>query len=149
MCIVFESECLIDLFQTLGGHVLIKSPKCHPELAGVGIEYAWGLSKMKFKREVNDLQPKHLEEIIKTALSDRYISVTQVHKFSRRTRDYRRIYQAMRDDTSYDFDSTSLAMIELMRKQYKTHRNIAEIESEYIKQELKMAEDPNLSKSKH
>jgi hypothetical protein len=26
------------------GHILIVSPKCHPELAGSGIEYAWGIA---------------------------------------------------------------------------------------------------------
>ena len=28
------------------GVILERSPKCHPELAGEGIEYAWGLSKL-------------------------------------------------------------------------------------------------------
>ena len=31
------------------GHILL-SPKCHPEVAGVGIEYSWGFSKQKFRR---------------------------------------------------------------------------------------------------
>ena len=36
------------------GHILVLSPKFHPELAGVGIEYSWGMSKLKFRREIND-----------------------------------------------------------------------------------------------
>ncbi|CAN0187432.1 unnamed protein product [Laminaria digitata] len=27
------------------GHILLLSPKCHPEVAGVGIEYSWGMSQ--------------------------------------------------------------------------------------------------------
>lgn len=42
------------------GHILLLSPKCHPEVAGVGIEYSWGMSKSKFRREINDGVPKNL-----------------------------------------------------------------------------------------
>ena len=37
------------------GHILLLSPKFHPEVAGVGIEYSWGFSKQKFRRVHNDL----------------------------------------------------------------------------------------------
>ena len=40
------------------GHILVLSPKFHPEVAGVGIEYSWGMSKLKFRREINDEVPK-------------------------------------------------------------------------------------------
>ena len=33
------------------GHILQMSPKCHPELAGHGIEYAWGAAKLRFRRD--------------------------------------------------------------------------------------------------
>ncbi len=120
----------------------MKSPKCHPELAGVGIEYSWGLSKMKFKREINDMQAKNLHDNIELALSERILSVSQVHKFSRRTREYRRIYQWMKDgmqDGTFDVEETTFKMLEDMKKIYKTHRNIGEIEGKYIKQELESA----------
>ena len=42
------------------GHILLLSSKFHPELAGVGIEYSWGMSKQKFRREIIDEVPKHL-----------------------------------------------------------------------------------------
>ena len=32
------------------GHLLIMSPKGHPELAGVGIEYGWGHAKYLFRK---------------------------------------------------------------------------------------------------
>jgi hypothetical protein len=124
------------------GHILLKSPKCHPELAGVGIEYSWGLAKMKFKREINDMVAKNLHLNISRALSTDILSTSQVHKFSRRTRDYRRIYEYMKfrlANKTFNIDSTSFQMLENMRKTYKTHRNIGEIEGKYIKQELDAA----------
>lgn len=130
------------------GHILIKSPKCHPEVAGLGIEYSWGLSKMKFKRTINDMQTKNLHANIQKALSRSILSIAQVHKFSRRTRDYRRIYQAIKEgmvNNTFDIDSTSFKMLETMRKTYKTHRNIGEIEGVYIKEELNLAETRNES----
>jgi len=36
------------------GHILLMSPKGHPELAGKGVEYAWGAAKLLF-RKINDL----------------------------------------------------------------------------------------------
>ena len=34
--------------------------KGHPELAGVGVEYSWGKSKQKFRRDINDRVALHL-----------------------------------------------------------------------------------------
>ena len=34
------------------GHILLLSPKFHPEQAGVEIEYSWGMFKQKFRREI-------------------------------------------------------------------------------------------------
>jgi len=33
---------------------LILTPKCHPEIAGRGVEYDWGYSKMRFRSDFND-----------------------------------------------------------------------------------------------
>lgn len=34
-------------------HIIIMSPKYHPELAGVGIGYGWGKAKLEFRRRIN------------------------------------------------------------------------------------------------
>eukprot|EP01031_Cornospumella_fuschlensis_P026587 gene26587-32132_t len=36
------------------GHLLLISPKCHPALAGCGIEYTWGKAKMTYRGEGKD-----------------------------------------------------------------------------------------------
>jgi hypothetical protein len=33
------------------GHILVTCVKCHPELAGCGVEYSWGKSKMEFRKK--------------------------------------------------------------------------------------------------
>ena len=41
------------------GHILVMSPKCHPELAGVGIENSWGKSALYFRKH-NDYMAQNL-----------------------------------------------------------------------------------------
>ncbi|CAM9678015.1 unnamed protein product, partial [Hapterophycus canaliculatus] len=36
------------------GHILLLSAKCHPEVAGVEIEYSWPFSKQEFRRKHSD-----------------------------------------------------------------------------------------------
>ena len=33
------------------GIIVDRSPKCHPEIAGEGIEYAWAVSKMHYRKQ--------------------------------------------------------------------------------------------------
>ena len=42
------------------GHILVLSPKFHPEVAGVGIEYSWGMPKLKLQRDLNCEVPINL-----------------------------------------------------------------------------------------
>jgi hypothetical protein len=72
------------------GHILILSPKCHPELAGCGVEYSWGKAKMTFRRETNDCVAKNLHCNIVEAL--KVVTLERVWKYERKTRDYRRMY---------------------------------------------------------
>ena len=50
------------------GHLVIASPRYHPELAGLGIEYCWGKAKWCFRRYVNDLVSTNLEKNVLIAL---------------------------------------------------------------------------------
>ena len=68
------------------GHILLLSPKCHPEVAGCGIEYSWGKSKMAFRRNFNDCAGKNLQDNIVKSLAT--VTMDIVWKFERKTRDY-------------------------------------------------------------
>jgi len=55
------------------GHRVIFSVKCHPEMAGNGIEYAWGISKLQFRRRFNDLSTQRQAENVSKALSTKSV----------------------------------------------------------------------------
>lgn len=125
------------------GHILIMSPKCHPELAGVGVEYSWGKSKLEFRRKINDEDPKHLKENVLKALStDGILTLERVRRFARRTRDYRRTY-ALLASKGDDLEELKRAhggaegykLIEKMCAACKTHRNIVDMEVAFLNSE--------------
>lgn len=71
------------------------TPKAHPELAGRGIEYHWGYSKLYFQR-INDTDPKKLVSNVKKAIEsdgiDAPLSLERARKFARRARQYKILY---------------------------------------------------------
>lgn len=65
------------------------TPKCHHEISGIGIEYAWGYVKLRFRCEFNDTIAMHLKENV-LKLSDRsVITINRVRKFTRKAREYK------------------------------------------------------------
>ena len=84
-----EKGALATLVESRG-HILILSPKCHPELAGCGIEYAWGKSKQWFRAHNNQVY-KDLHRNIENSMEDIVLPISRCWKFERKTRDYRRM----------------------------------------------------------
>ena len=78
------------------GHILICSPKSHCEIAGVGVEYSWGMSKMHFRR-TNDCDPAHLHDNVVKSLSEEVLPLSRVRKYARRTRDFKRAYRHLEE----------------------------------------------------
>ena len=71
------------------GHLLVMTPKAHPELAGKGIEYSWGKAKRDF-RQLNDCVAKHIHANVMKAFES--IDLARVCRFARRTREWGRAY---------------------------------------------------------
>jgi len=71
------------------GHILLMSPKAHPELAGKGIEYSWGKAKRDF-RQHNDCVAKNLHDNVLKSFDS--LPLGRVRKFARKTREYMRAY---------------------------------------------------------
>ena len=62
----------------------------------IDIEYSWGVSKQKLRREINDEVPKHLHRnMVASMCTDTILTVQRVRRFARRTRDYCRAYLAL------------------------------------------------------
>lgn len=117
------------------GHILVLSPKFHPEVAGLGIEYSWGMSKMKFRREINDEVPENLDRnnIRQSMNTLDILYIGRIRRFARRTRDYCRAYEALAKQVASGGKAIgSKAEIEKMRKICKAHRSIIDMEPGFI-----------------
>ena len=111
-----EKSALTRLVEARG-HILRMCVKGHPELAGVGVEYAWGKAKQMFRRDVNDRVAAHLHKNIVKCFSrlDKFLPLARIRKFARKTRAYRRAYR--------EGQPNSLADVEKLVKGYKSHRS--------------------------
>ena len=107
------------------GHVLIMSPRCHPELAGLGIEYCWGASKQRFRRD-NDLVPANFEKNVRASLT--CVTRSLAHKFERRSRTYRYV---LSDPTNDSYN-----LIERAVKKFKSHRDAGDFDGKFIRDSL-------------
>ncbi|CAM9660150.1 unnamed protein product [Ectocarpus sp. 12 AP-2014] len=127
----FESErTALQYLVESRGHILLLSPKCHPEIAGVGIEYSWGFSKQRFRRKYNDEVPKHLHaNIEKSMCREKHLTIGRVRRFARRTRDYCRAYREIQLGAA---DGQGLQLVEKMRNTQKAHRNILDMEPGFL-----------------
>ena len=72
--------------------MMLTSPKYHCELAGEGVEYAWGFMKRNFRNY--SLNDKNTKEKFNKAVRDsvELVSVQNVSKFSGRCRRYMMTY---------------------------------------------------------
>ncbi len=90
-CMDFEEE--ETMLQYMGikmGVVVDRSPKCHAEIAGEGIEYSWGCMKNHYRRVLLDKKTGR-ENFIKTVrecISEKIITRDRVQQFSRHARHY-------------------------------------------------------------
>jgi hypothetical protein len=116
------------------GHILVTCVKCHPELATCGSEYSWGKSKMEFRRKnTGENKLSNLLQRVQNSLdTTTLLYIGWIWKFERRTRNYRSVNVQLSESTVGHNDITH-HFIEKMVKQHKTHRNIVEIDREYLR----------------
>jgi hypothetical protein len=142
-CPDFQSENTLigDQLDKTNDLVLL-SPKCHPEIAGCGVEYCIGRSKMLFRRVFNDSSTARLYENSLSSING--VELEMVWKYARRSRDYLHVYREL-VESGIEVDGVvdmtgeakmSWKRLEDMRKKRKTHRNIMEIESKYLEKDL-------------
>ena len=107
------------------GHLAEMSPKCHPELAGVGVEYSWGKAKMHFRRHTDHVA-RHLHANIEAAMAPDVLTLLRVRRYARKARAYRRAYET---------SDTVMAKrdIEKMVKEFKRHRSALDFDWKFIK----------------
>ena len=134
-----ETTILEEIFIEKG-HILVSSVKCHPEMAGCGIEYSWGKLKLKFRRENAKCNlsvrkgGRSTEQKIRDIL-DESLPLARCWKFERKTRDYRRMYLDLEEQLkskTIKKEDINYRALESMMKRQKTHRNIMELDKVFI-----------------
>jgi hypothetical protein len=126
----FEGIVLSALEQTFidRGHILIMSPKGHPELAGKGIEFSWGVGK-KYFIKINKCKGKDLHDNTHTSFT--VLDLPQARRNSPRTRRCRAACDTV--GKSEGQLATSFALVEKFCKDHKAHRNILDQDTKEIK----------------
>jgi hypothetical protein len=126
-----------------------RSPKCHPELAGEGIEYAWGFAKVYYRYQplYRKSNKQKFRQLVDECLSSTHLTLSRIRKCSRRAREYMLVYRAVervtqdRINESDNGDQTNPSikqqlnyeLIEKSIKTYKSHRNAIDFDKKFIK----------------
>ena len=108
-----EKQRLITIVEDqLGGFIQL-TPKCHPDLTGRGIYYAWAYSKLHYRRNINDAVTAHgLDANIKKALTRELLTTNRVRKHARKARDHKLTYTYILDITKAQVASAGKFHIE-------------------------------------
>ena len=114
---------------------MLPSVVCTPETAGGGIEYAWGKLKFEQRKENNSAVKlesgvKFTDRVVKLCKNTDILPMSRVFRFQRRARDYIRLYLSIK--AKDDANSPSFIDIERMRSSQSTHRNIMEIDRQFV-----------------
>jgi hypothetical protein len=143
---------LLQFYCCKMGATVDRTPKCHPELAGEGIEYIWAMAKLYYRHQplARKRSKAKFIELVHESLSGCNITLGQVRKCSRRAREYIIAYKVF-DQVKCDIHSTqhkdgmrgetecnesvqlNFDLIEKTIKAFKTHRNVADIDVSFIK----------------
>ncbi len=108
---------------------MIRSPKCHPELAGEGIEYDWAVAK-KFYRMMKMADKKTKEKCFKSvqASLDK-VDPKSRRSSSKRAREYMLAYDTLEawkeDETRGQEPESSAHFLDSVVKERRSHRSVS------------------------
>ena len=137
-----EEESLLQSIGCSMGVIIDRTPKCHCEFAGEGIEYSWGCSKNEYRgKPINAKRKKEqFRDTVRACLSRDVLTTETVQKFSARARAYMLAYLALENQSEAytnaetTMSSTSIVTkIEKMVKEFKTHRCALDFDGSFIK----------------
>ena len=127
---------LLQYHAKLLGVTLERSPKCHPEIAGEGIEYDWALSKVEYRRlPIVDKKSKDgfLKLVRKCIDNATVLNVERMLKCSRRARQYMILYKAVEslnlNDSDGTIDTVALNKHSILEGSIKLYRRLKKTKS--------------------
>jgi hypothetical protein len=131
-----------------------RTPKCHPEMAGEGIEYLWALAKLYYRyAPLSEKRTKKgFQELVDKCLSNVNLTLSRARTSSRRAREYMLVYKAFESLDIKQYQNTNnrehnsakkeninsnsvyinYNLIEKSIKVYKTHRNAKDFDTRFI-----------------
>ena len=132
-----EQETVLQFYARQLGVMIDRTPKCHPEVAGEGIEYGWGTSKEWYRRQ--PLSQKKGKDsfivLVKRSLSREVLGITTMRKCAAKARRYILAYHQLAafDDNGNEKEPMNMKLIENVTNQYyKRHRDVHNHESGFI-----------------
>ena len=135
---ISEEETLLQYHGRLLGVTVDRSPKCHPEIAGEGIEYCWAAAKMCYRQlriSEKRTKAKFLNSVKISTDRNKVLTLAMQRKFSRRARQYMLAYRAIdiqSENNENEEVKMSHSLLENVLKAFKTHRCTADTDSKWI-----------------
>ena len=109
------------------GVKVMKAPKCHPELAGEGIEYHWAAAKSYYQRlPVKKKRNRdNFRNLVRQGLTEHVLPKILSRKFGKRAREYILAYHYLHHSQQQTGCDVPLqhSIIDKVVKQFKCHRN--------------------------
>jgi hypothetical protein len=115
------------------------SPKCHPEIAGLGIEYDWAVAKTLFRNEC-DFSHATLSRRVDRALDALALEVVWLS--ARRARDYMRAYVALAGENEGVATALQKQEIEEQKVEQKKHRDALGFSLKWVQSLLHLCTRP-------
>ena len=136
-----EQETLLQYYAKELGVESDRSPVCHPEIGGEGIEFDWGCAKVHYRSQpIKKKRSKdNFKALVKESLGGTVLTIKQCRSNARRAWMYMLAYKALEDSYNIDDKSTEKKQITADTKHYnhtlikkcvdlfrrrRTHRNV-------------------------
>ena len=128
---------LLQLHAQKLGVSIDRSPKCHPELAGEGIEYLWALAKWHYRRspiKSKRSKSKFVKLVNESTNPDTVLNIKRARACSKKARSYMKLYMALESlhlnadmvNQKHDIIERAMKIYSKMKRTSKTHRSVAD-----------------------
>ena len=127
----YEKKQLMYIMELIDAR-LILTPKCHPEIAGRGVEYAWGYGKLRFRQDFNDAIASNLKGNMIKSLDQQVLTLNRLRKFARKARKHKLTYLPLFHLSYGDNRSAGKDYIEHITKVFKSHCSAMDSDYDFI-----------------
>jgi hypothetical protein len=132
-----EQETILQFYAKQLGVMIDRTPKCHPEVAGEGIEYNWGASKGWYRKQ--SLKQKRttaeFRKLVERSISVEVLGLSTVRKCAAKARRYILAYYqlAVYEEGEMEMESVNMGLIERVTgTYYRRHRDVHNNEGKFI-----------------